>query len=158
GLSNTVAIIEDVGKFHESYQLPGLGGFMEAKYVDGNPNGVDKSPSGLACNYRWGEPDIANGVSGPHLDTVNKLDRINNNAVPYGGTTNCPWANNNCGPNDEPFSMLGRHYELVDEKGEVSGDPNCNGTRTPANHRNLPRVGTALDGTSTTVAMLCAAG
>src|SRR5262249_3536190 len=69
GLSNTVAIIEDVGKFHESYPLPGIGGFMKAKYGDFNPFGVDKSPSGLSNNYRWAEPDIANGVSGPDLDT-----------------------------------------------------------------------------------------
>jgi prepilin-type N-terminal cleavage/methylation domain-containing protein/prepilin-type processing-associated H-X9-DG protein len=105
GTSNTIAIIEDVGKMHELYDLPGIGGHMKAKYADFNPFGVDKSPTGLSNNYRWAEPDIANGVSGPHLDTVNKLARINNNAVPYGGPTTCPWALNNCGPNDEPFSF-----------------------------------------------------
>jgi prepilin-type N-terminal cleavage/methylation domain-containing protein len=105
GTSNTIAIIEDVGKMHESYPLPGLGGFMKAAYGDFNPYGVDKSPSGLSNNYRWAEPDIANGVSGPHQDTVNKLARLNNNATPMGGPASCPWALQNCGPNDEPFSF-----------------------------------------------------
>src|SRR5207249_637581 len=105
GTSNTLAIIEDVGKMHESYTLPGLGGVMKAKYADGNPNGVDKSPSGLSNNYRWAEPDIANGISGPDQDTVNKMARLNNNANPQGGPSSCPWSLNNCGPNDEPFSF-----------------------------------------------------
>ncbi len=105
GTSNTIAMIEDVGKMHEAYTLPGLGGNMKAKYGDFNPFGVDKSPSGLANNYRWAEPDIANGVSGPDLDTVNKQARLINNRVPVGGPSSCPWALNNCGPNDEPFSF-----------------------------------------------------
>jgi prepilin-type N-terminal cleavage/methylation domain-containing protein len=104
GTSNTVAIIEDVGKSHESYILPG-GGNMLAKYFDFNPNGVDKSPTGRSNNYRWAEPDIANGVSGPDHDTVNTQARLNNNATPRGGPASCPWYANNCGPNDEPFSF-----------------------------------------------------
>jgi prepilin-type N-terminal cleavage/methylation domain-containing protein len=105
GTSNTIAMIEDVGKFHEAYTLPGLGGNMKAKYADFNPFGVDKSPTGLSNNYRWAEPDISNGVSGPDQDTVNKQARLNNNRIPLGGPTSCPWALNNCGPNDEPFSF-----------------------------------------------------
>jgi prepilin-type N-terminal cleavage/methylation domain-containing protein/prepilin-type processing-associated H-X9-DG protein len=104
GLSNTMAVIEDVGKMHESYTLPG-GGNMLAKYFDFNPYGVDKSPTGRSNNYRWAEPDIANGVSGPDQDTVNKLARLNNNAVPLGGPMSCPWYANNCGSNDEPFGF-----------------------------------------------------
>ena len=106
GTSSTIAIIEDVGKRHEKYLLPnGLG--MKANYVDGNPNGVNKSPTNLSNNYRWANPDIANGVSGPHLavDASTRLAKINNNANPIGGSANCPWSNNNCGPNDEPFSF-----------------------------------------------------
>ena len=30
--------------------------------------------------------------------------RINNYANPLGGPPECRWVNNNCGPNDEPFS------------------------------------------------------
>ncbi|MDB5308241.1 MAG: xcpT 51 [Gemmataceae bacterium] len=104
GTSNTIAVIEDVGKQHESYTLPG-GGNMLAKYFDFNPYGVDKSPTGRSNNYRWAEPDIANGVSGPDQDTVNKLARLNNNARPLGGAASCPWYANNCGPNDEPFGF-----------------------------------------------------
>ena len=25
--------------------------------------------------------------------------------APFGGGTNCPWATNNCGPNDEPYGF-----------------------------------------------------
>jgi prepilin-type N-terminal cleavage/methylation domain-containing protein/prepilin-type processing-associated H-X9-DG protein len=104
GTSNTIAIIEDVGKLHESYTLPG-GGNMKAAYGDFNPNGKDKSPTGLSNNYRWAEPDIANGVSGPHQDSVNRQARLNNNRTPAGGPASCSWALQNCGPNDEPFSF-----------------------------------------------------
>jgi prepilin-type N-terminal cleavage/methylation domain-containing protein/prepilin-type processing-associated H-X9-DG protein len=100
GTSNTICMIEDVGKQHESYSFN-----MKANYADANSFGVDKSPTGLSNNYRWANPDIANGVSGPHQDAVNKLARINNNATPRGGPTNCSWSLNNCGPNDEPFSF-----------------------------------------------------
>lgn len=99
GTSTTIAIIEDVGKLHESFEP-----YMVSNYADGCPNCVDKSPTGKKNNYRWAEPDIGNGVSGPHQDTVNKKARINNNASPRGGPTTCPWGLNNCGPNDEPFS------------------------------------------------------
>jgi prepilin-type N-terminal cleavage/methylation domain-containing protein/prepilin-type processing-associated H-X9-DG protein len=100
GTSNTIALIEDVGKAHESYAP-----FMKAAYADNCEDCVDKSPTLLRNNYRWGEPDVANGVSGPHQDTVNKLARLNNNATPKGGPASCPWSLNNCGPNDEPFSF-----------------------------------------------------
>jgi prepilin-type processing-associated H-X9-DG protein len=30
---------------------------------------------------------------------------INNSKSPNGGPATCLWANNNCGPNDEPFSL-----------------------------------------------------
>jgi prepilin-type N-terminal cleavage/methylation domain-containing protein/prepilin-type processing-associated H-X9-DG protein len=115
GTSNTVAIIEDVGKAHESYPP-----YMKAKYVDGNPYGVDKSPTGLSNNYRWANPDIANGVSGPDNDTVNKLARFNNNASPKGGPTTCSWSLNNCGPNDEPFSFHSGGVQAVWGDGHVS--------------------------------------
>ena len=104
GLSNTIAIIECVGKSHEAYPLPN-GGNMKAAYGDLNPFGVDKSPTGLSNNYRWAEPDIANGFSGPHQDQVNKLARLNNNPIPIGGPVTCSWSFQNCGPNDEPFSF-----------------------------------------------------
>jgi prepilin-type processing-associated H-X9-DG protein len=78
---------------------------MKAAYADNCADCIDKSPTGLRNNYRWGEPDVANGVSGPHLSTASTLARINNNPTPNGGPTTCPWSLNNCGPNDEPFSF-----------------------------------------------------
>jgi prepilin-type N-terminal cleavage/methylation domain-containing protein len=118
GTSNTIAIIEDVGKQHESYPLPN-GGNMKAAYIDGNPYGVDKSPSGLSNNYRWAEPDIANGFSGPHQDAVNKLARVTNNPTPVGGPATCPWSLQNCGPNDEAFSFHGAGCLAVFGDGHV---------------------------------------
>ena len=41
-------------------------------------------------------------MSGP---PENRTKFINNNNTPVGGPANCPWAKNNCGPNDEPFSF-----------------------------------------------------
>lgn len=100
GTSNTVAIIEDAGKNHES-----LRPYMVANYADNCADCIDKSPTGLRNNYRWGEPDVGNGVSGPHQSTSSTQAKINNNATPLGGPTTCPWSANNCGPNDEPFSF-----------------------------------------------------
>ena len=100
GTSNTIAIIEDVGKAHESYSP-----FMKAGYADACSDCLDKSPTGLKNNYRWAEPDCANGVSGPHQATDTQVAAINNHASPKGGSTACPWSANNCGPNDEPFSF-----------------------------------------------------
>lgn len=99
GTSNTVALIEDVGKLHESFSP-----FMKASY-SAYLNSGSPSPSGLRNNYRWAEPDTGNGVSGPHKATDTQQAKINNNATPKGGPATCPWSVNNCGPNDEPFSF-----------------------------------------------------
>jgi prepilin-type N-terminal cleavage/methylation domain-containing protein/prepilin-type processing-associated H-X9-DG protein len=100
GLSNTICVIEDAGKNHET-QFP----FMKAAYADNCPNCQYKSPSGLKNNYRWAEPDVANGVSGPPNQTSGGgKGVINQNATPRGGPSDCPWSANNCGPNDEPFA------------------------------------------------------
>jgi len=80
------------------------------------------------CPNRWADPDCASGVSGPPNEeslTTRITSIINNTANPlpggkasdgtvstYGGGTNgaktglnCDWSLNNCGPNDEPFSL-----------------------------------------------------
>jgi prepilin-type N-terminal cleavage/methylation domain-containing protein len=99
GSSNTIAMIEDVGKNHAS-AFP----FMNSKYDD--PSGsLDSAPGSKRNNYRWAEPDISNGVSGPDASTGSKTARINNTRQPIGGGAECPWGTNNCGPNDEPFSF-----------------------------------------------------
>jgi len=58
------------------------------------------------CPNRFADPDCASGVSGPPPDEGNSTKQIiNNNAYPVGGGTTCKWEANNCGPNDEPFSV-----------------------------------------------------
>jgi prepilin-type N-terminal cleavage/methylation domain-containing protein/prepilin-type processing-associated H-X9-DG protein len=118
GLSKTIALLEDVGR-SELY--------VTQKYADPITAGA------FHVGYRWCDPDAANGVSGPPGDPVNSvaytgtfggaatdsakfgdagLKFINNTAAPFGGGTGdgarnggCDWRNNNCGPNDEPFSF-----------------------------------------------------
>jgi len=77
GLSKTLAIIEDVGR-NET---------MATGYLD-----LNGKPRKF---WRWAEPDNAIGVSKP----------INNNASPTGGSEQCPWSKNGCGPNDEIFAF-----------------------------------------------------
>ena len=110
GGSNTVGLFEDVGRGNAAWGTE-----------------IGKSSYGSRNIARWAEPDNSNGVSGPNVDdagvanngsatsvTISKW--INQNSFPTGGTTNCPWATNNCGPNDEPFSF---HSGVV---GAVFGD------------------------------------
>src|SRR5262249_38488976 len=108
GLSNTIAIAEDVGRYED---MPGA-------YVD--PITTNKRAFG-----RWAEPDNGFGVSGDPVATTDQLGTvntgyaglingrakvINNNKYPFGGPagapiTGCTWVSNtNCGPNDEVFS------------------------------------------------------
>jgi prepilin-type N-terminal cleavage/methylation domain-containing protein/prepilin-type processing-associated H-X9-DG protein len=121
GLSSTVVIGEDYPRNHET-----LFPFTTSQYPDpviaaGNyPLPPDlPTPSGNRAFGRWAEPDTANGVSGPpNNNSTNGLisPLINNNAIPVGGPdntrnggaplpTDCPWYQNNCGPNDELFSL-----------------------------------------------------
>jgi hypothetical protein len=61
------------------------------------------------CPNRWADPDNASGVSGAPLDenTVPRTQPlINNSKTPIGGSAaTCLWSTNNCGPNDEGFSL-----------------------------------------------------
>jgi prepilin-type N-terminal cleavage/methylation domain-containing protein/prepilin-type processing-associated H-X9-DG protein len=106
GLSNTIGLVEDVGRTET---------FGALKFPD--PFGASTYNSGRRCAWRWAEPNNAMGVSGPpngiYLD--GKYGKVvNNNAVPFGGPSTggnakyingCNWSVNNCGPNDEPFSF-----------------------------------------------------
>jgi len=114
GASNTACIIEDVGKLHESFSP-----FMKAGYAAYGGSGAP-SPSGLRNNYRWAEPDSANGVSGPHQSSGDRTARINNNPTPRGGPPECTWEKNNCGPNDEPFSFHTGGAQAVFGDGHVA--------------------------------------
>jgi prepilin-type N-terminal cleavage/methylation domain-containing protein len=100
GTSNTICFIEDVGKNHEV-----LSPFMIGSSTD--PGNIDKAPSGKRCCNRWADPDCSgNGISGPNNATDSTVAMINNHPRPYPvGPSSCPWATNNCGPNDEPFTF-----------------------------------------------------
>ena len=99
GLSNAIAIIEDSGK------PAGIVGSYTAGYLNGviSMAGVVSTAMPGTSNSapnRWADPDSGSGVSGA---TTNRDAFINNNKTPT--NTVCPWTTNNCGPNDEPFSL-----------------------------------------------------
>lgn len=90
GLSNTIALGEDVGR-HDK---------MKSLYDDPYAPGFKRS------HWRWAEPDNAYGVS----------FTPNFHRNPWGGPPSCPWIEMNCGPNDELFSFHtdGAHAVLCD--------------------------------------------
>ena len=105
GTSKTIAIAEDCGRNFET-QSP----FTTSKYPDpvesaGNMAADAGTPSKNRALNRWAEPDTGNGVSGPPNQAAGKNDVVNNNNHPLGGPADCPWSTNNCGPNDEIFSL-----------------------------------------------------
>jgi len=81
GLSNTIALYEDVGR---SWVM------SKSRYLDPITNG----PRSF---WRWAEPDNASGLSGP----------INNCRPNLSGeTADCPWSTvHDTGHNNEPFSF-----------------------------------------------------
>jgi len=117
GGSNTIGLFEDVGRGNAAWGTD-VGKAAYAYPAGGTGRSI----------ARWAEPDGANGVSGPAFDdlgvanggavttglTISKF--INQNNYPTGGPNTCKWLNNNCGPNDEPFSF---HTGVV---GSVFGD------------------------------------
>jgi len=70
------------------------------------PTGSDMPQSKTVPN-RWADPDCASGVSGPPNEQTGTRTQpiLNNNKNPIGGPSTCTWPTNNCGPNDEPFSL-----------------------------------------------------
>ena len=132
GLSNSILVIEDAGRTHQSQLFRTEGRRPDAAsvagFADGGPlTGADGSPN-RSTVHRWADPDAAgSGISGPPNNTAaNAVPQfINNNRTPYGGpgwgmsppitvagatgTTfaglSCPWSVNNCGLNDEPYSF-----------------------------------------------------
>jgi prepilin-type N-terminal cleavage/methylation domain-containing protein/prepilin-type processing-associated H-X9-DG protein len=106
GTSNTIAITEDSGRTHES-----VGNFTKSSYTStvgrfSSGDVADPLPSFRRRISAWADADTANGVSGPPNASPGSLKGVvNQNATPLGGPPDCPWTNNNCGPNDEPFSL-----------------------------------------------------
>lgn len=70
--------------------------------------GTDLADGTNTVPNRWADSDNSSGVSGPPNEesTMPRTEPIiNNNKSPVGGPTACSWGTNNCGPNDEPFSL-----------------------------------------------------
>jgi prepilin-type N-terminal cleavage/methylation domain-containing protein len=108
GTSNTIAMFEANGR-----QVSTIGNYQLGAVMHPTPGtanyiypGVDTTQSlgsaGESAPGRWADPDSGSGVSGP---PANRGALINQNKTPMGGPPTCPWTTNNCGPNDEPFSM-----------------------------------------------------
>ncbi len=108
GVSVTALMFEDCGK-----PLGIVGAYVQSQHIAYNGTSVPGwdttqmlGASGLnTAPNRWADPDNGNGVSGPPNATTVPIGIINNNKVPMGGPAACPWSTNNCGPNDEPFSL-----------------------------------------------------
>ncbi len=107
GSSQTILCIEDAGRAH-----PAAGTFAS---LSSRPSPIAADPvawsggsAGGRRMFAWADPDSgANGLSGPSnaLSPGSRQAKINQYATPVGGPAECRWANNNCGPNDEPFSF-----------------------------------------------------
>ena len=109
GLSNTILVIEDSGRPTSnggSYDVSvgPLGGshpFDPSQLAAG----ANQTPFTAGGNFgvpgRWADPDSGSGISGPPAGIKSF---INNNKGPAGAAA-CPYNLNNCGPNDEPYSL-----------------------------------------------------
>jgi prepilin-type N-terminal cleavage/methylation domain-containing protein len=102
GLSNVVTIWEQcgrptaiIGKYTQSLNIGGGWGWDTTQMCGAGGT--------MTCPNRWADSDSGAGVSGPPNGPGKGI--INNNRTPMGGPTDCPWTNNNCGPNNEPFSL-----------------------------------------------------
>jgi prepilin-type processing-associated H-X9-DG protein len=107
GTSNTILCIEDAGRAH-----PNVGTFgslsSRPSVIPADSVAWSGGTTGGRRMYAWADPDSGtNGLSGPSnaLAPASRVVAINQNKSPMGGPTTCRWANNNCGPNDEPFSF-----------------------------------------------------
>jgi prepilin-type processing-associated H-X9-DG protein len=103
GSSNTILCIEDAGRAHPNAGIFASLSTRTSPIADGVP-GV--SITNARRMYAWADPDAGtNGVSGPSNSLGSRVAKINNNNTPIGGPSTCLWTQNNCGPNDEPFSF-----------------------------------------------------
>ncbi|MDB5335472.1 MAG: Prepilin-type N-terminal cleavage/methylation protein [Planctomycetaceae bacterium] len=112
GLSNSIMVIEDSGRptnnggsYDQASTMPviaTLGGIQTANsaLMAASANVTPYTLGGtIGVPGRWADPDNGSGISGPPAGAMNQ--KINNNKT---GTL-CPYNTNNCGPNDEPFSL-----------------------------------------------------
>jgi prepilin-type N-terminal cleavage/methylation domain-containing protein/prepilin-type processing-associated H-X9-DG protein len=107
GTSNTILCIEDAARAHPSV---GTYGSLSSRpaFLDADTVAWSGGTTGGRRMYAWADPDSGtNGLSGPSnaLSPASRVVKINQNRMPKGGPPECRWLNNNCGPNDEPFSF-----------------------------------------------------
>ena len=110
GTSNTVMMIEDASRAHPSVSRFGaLSARNSPVSSPANSIAWTGGSGGGRRVYAWADPDAAsNGYSGPSnaISPGAKTAKINNYSTPIGGPPAlCPWTQNNCGPNDEPFAF-----------------------------------------------------
>jgi len=144
GLSNTICIVEDVGR--------GFNGVVNGTY---DMPAATAAGTGKTFIARWAEPDQGNGVSGPPTlpdgtkcyesnggttPNCNNRKIINNSSTPLGGPSYCLWSNNNCGMNDEPFSF---HTGIALA---VYGDGHVQAIRESVDAITMRRLSAANDG------------
>ena len=106
GTSNTILCIEDAGRSH-----PNAGNFATLSTRPAVISNDTVAYVGFATGgrrmYAWADPDSStNGLSGPSnaISPGSRTVGINTYRTPQGGPAECRWTQNNCGPNDEPFS------------------------------------------------------
>lgn len=106
GTSNTILCMEDAGRSHPNVGTYGVLSFRKTPVTGAaDPVQMQGGSNGRRA-YAWADADaVTNGFSGPSNSTGSKKAKVNNNKLPSGGTTECPWSTNNCGLNDEPFGF-----------------------------------------------------
>lgn len=111
GASNTILLIEDAGRAHPqvgTYGAAASSGRLSAMNTGNIANQMTLPATGARRVFAWVDADAAtNGISGPNNAPAGaaRIAKINNHSSPTGGPSTCPWATNNCGPNDEPFGF-----------------------------------------------------
>ncbi|MGQ0636809.1 MAG: DUF1559 family PulG-like putative transporter [Planctomycetaceae bacterium] len=162
GLSNTALIIEDAGRptgNGGSYDLSAAGKLLgfplgaPVGYYDPTQlaSATNQSPAVFGGSFsipgRWADSDNASGISGPPNGQA--LQKINQNKTPNGGPPGtvtpgsgipCPWSVNNCGPNDEPFSLHVGGVQLL------LGDGSVRFINESVNHQIVRRLALPADG------------
>ncbi len=110
GLSKTIAMLEDVGR-----------GEVYPTSLFPDPIGY-QVPGGFRAAWRWAEPTVGDGISGPPGAKFGDayLTIINNSPFPVGGPTGCPWTLANCGVNSEAYSFHGYGCNALFMDGHVS--------------------------------------